>query len=231
MAGQVQGKVALITGGASGIGAACADLPLLTAGSGIALGVPQNFRKQGLLPESVRADSLPKTNGLRAIISGSCSVATQGQVATMIKERRPVFTVDPLRLAAGEDVASAALSWAAPLLPKEPVLIYATAAPEDVKAVQTQLGVGRAGELVERALAAIAQGLVKLGVRQLVVAGGETSGAVVNALGVKGLRLGPQIDPGVPWTAGLGDTPLALALKSGNFGTPDFFLKAWEKLP
>ena len=104
-------------------------------------------------------------------------------------------------------------------------------APEDVKAVQTQLGVERAGELVERALAAIAQGLVKLGVRQLVVAGGETSGAVVNALGVKGLRIGPQIDPGVPWTAGLGDTPLALALKSGNFGTPDFFLKAWEKLP
>ena len=213
------------------IGAACADLPLLTAGSGIALGVPQNFRKQGLLPESARADSLPKTNGWRAIVSGSCSVATQGQVATMIKEGRPAFTVDPLRLAAGEDLVRAALTWAAPLLAMGPVLIYATAAPEDVKAVQTQLGVERAGELVERALAAIAQGLVKLGVRQLVVAGGETSGAVVNALGVKGLRIGPQIDPGVPWTAGLGDTPLALALKSGNFGTPDFFLKAWEKLP
>jgi len=213
------------------IGAACADLPLLTAGSGIALGVPQNFRKQGLLPESARADSLPKTNGWRAIVSGSCSVATQGQVATMIKEGRPAFTVDPLRLAAGEDLVRAALTWAAPLLAMGPVLIYATAAPEDVRAVQAHLGVERAGQRVEHALAAIAQGLGKLGVRQLVVAGGETSGAVVNALGVKGLRIGPQIDPGVPWTAGLGDTPLALALKSGNFGTPDFFLKAWEKLP
>jgi len=213
------------------IGAACAELPLLTAGSGIALGLPQNFRTQRLLPESACADSLPKTHGLRAIVSGSCSVATQAQVATMIKERRPVFSVDPIRLAAGEDLVRAALTWAAPLLEMGPVLIYATAAPEDVKAVQAQLGIQRAGQLVEEALAAIAQGLVELGVRQLVVAGGETSGAVVNALGVKGLRIGPQIDPGVPWTASLSDKPLALALKSGNFGTPDFFLKAWEKLP
>jgi uncharacterized protein YgbK (DUF1537 family) len=148
----------------------------------------------------------------------------------MIKDGRPAFTIDPLRLAAGEDLVKAALAWAAPLLPKGPVLIYATAAPEDVKAVQSQLGVEHAGQLVERALAAIAQGLVRLGVHQLVVAGGETSGAVVKALGVKGLRIGAQIDPGVPWTVSIGDMPLALALKSGNFGTPDFFLKAWDRL-
>ena len=148
----------------------------------------------------------------------------------MIRNQRPAFGVDPLRLAAGEDLVKEALAWAAPLLQQGPVLFYATAAPEDVQAVQVQLGVERAGHLVEQALAAIAQGLVKLGVRKLIVAGGETSGAVVNALAVKGLIIGPQIDPGVPWTASLGDAPLALALKSGNFGTPDFFLKAWDAL-
>ena len=113
-------------------------------------------------------------------------------------------------------------------------MIYATAPPEAAKAAQADLGVEQAGALVETALAAIAQGLVRLGVGQLIVAGGETSGAVVKALGVKGLRIGPEIDPGVPWTATLpseGGCPLALALKSGNFGTPDFFLKAWSRLP
>jgi uncharacterized protein YgbK (DUF1537 family) len=100
--------------------------------------------------------------------------------------------------------------------------------------VQNQLGVEKAGSLVEDALAAIAQGIVALDVGQLIVAGGETSGAVVKALGVSGLRIGPEIDPGVPWTTGItkdaSQRPLALALKSGNFGTPDFFLKAWSKL-
>jgi uncharacterized protein YgbK (DUF1537 family) len=138
--------------------------------------------------------------------------------------------VDPARLAAGEDVVKAALDWTTPLLPRGPVLVYATAAPEAVKAVQARLGVEQAGQLVENALAAIARGLVQHGVRQLIVAGGETSGAVVSSLGVTGLRIGPQIDPGVPWTTSLGDAPLALALKSGNFGTPDFFLKSWTVL-
>src|SRR3954454_1236978 len=117
---------------------------------------------------------------------------------------------------------------------KEPILIYATAPPEAVKAAQADLGVEQAGALVKTALAAIAQELVQLGVGQMIVAGGETSGAVVKALGVKGLRIGPEIDPGVPWTATLpdkGGRPLALALKSGNFGAPDFFLKAWSRLP
>jgi uncharacterized protein YgbK (DUF1537 family) len=120
-----------------------------------------------------------------------------------------------------------ALDWAAPLLADGPPLIYATAAPDAVKAAQAKIGVERAGLLVEEALAAIAKGLVDRGVRQMLVAGGETSGAVVKALGVTGLHIGPQIDPGVPWTTTLGATPLALALKSGNFGTVDFFTKAW----
>jgi uncharacterized protein YgbK (DUF1537 family) len=112
------------------------------------------------------------------------------------------------------------------------VLIYATANPAEVAAAQAALGREKAGALVEDALALIAKGLVALGVGQLIVAGGETSGAVVKALGIEGLRIGPEIDPGVPWTVALGgEKPLALALKSGNFGTPDFFLKAWERLP
>lgn len=212
------------------IGAACADLPLVTAGSGIALGLPQNFVKKGLLNPQAAADNLQYPQGLRAVISGSCSVATQAQVAHFIESGRPAFAVDPIRLAAGDDVVSAALAWAEPLLRDGPPLIYATASPDSVKSVQSQLGVERAGALVEDALSAIAQGLVERGVRQLLVAGGETSGAVVNALGVEGLNIGPQIDPGVPWTTTIGDTPLALALKSGNFGTVDFFTKAWSLL-
>jgi uncharacterized protein YgbK (DUF1537 family) len=214
------------------IGAACADMPLITGGSGIALGLPENFRRRGLLERHDAADALPATGGLRAVISGSCSVATQAQVALM-KEQAPSFAIDPLQLARGDDVVRAALDWAAERLSRGPVLVYATATPETVKAVQAQLGVEQAGSLVETALADIARGLVALGVGQLIVAGGETSGAVVKALGATGLRIGPEIDPGVPWTTVLGEgggRPLALALKSGNFGSPDFFLKAWSKL-
>jgi uncharacterized protein YgbK (DUF1537 family) len=110
------------------------------------------------------------------------------------------------------------------------VLIHSTAEPARVRQIQQQLGVGDAGALVERALASIASSLVHVGVTQLVVAGGETSGAVVQALGTTALRIGPQIDPGVPWTATEGGTPILLALKSGNFGAPDFFTKAFTLL-
>lgn len=220
------------------IGAACADLPLVTGGSGIALGLPQNFRLRGLLASNAVADALPKTGGLRAVISGSCSMATQRQVEVM-RASFPSFNIDPIRLARGEDVVSAALDWAGGRIAQQPVLIYATATPEAVRQVQAELGVEQAGHLVESALAKIARGLVQAGVGQMIVAGGETSGAVVKALGVKGLRIGPEIDPGVPWTSTLhedvnlndcGTQPLALALKSGNFGGEDFFLKAWDKL-
>lgn len=213
------------------IGAACAELPLVTAGSGIALGLPQNYG--GLPGEAGGAAALDYPTGACAVISGSCSVATRGQVAHFISAGHPAFAVDPLKLAAGEDVAGAALAWAKPLLDKGAVpLVYATAAPDSVRAVQARLGAEHAGALVEQALATVAGGLVDAGVRRLIVAGGETSGAVVSALGVRGLRIGRQIDPGVPWTVTLGaPAPLALALKSGNFGTTDFFCKSWGLLP
>jgi uncharacterized protein YgbK (DUF1537 family) len=171
------------------------------------------------------------------VISGSCSAATNAQVAAFIAHPQGgadrTFAIDPLRLAAGEDLAAQALAWAASRLGQQPLLVYATAAPEAVKAVQAQLGVERAGALVEQALARIAQGLVAAGVGRLLVAGGETSGACVQALGVRTLRIGPQIDPGVPWchaTPPSRPAGLHLALKSGNFGGVDFFTRAFELL-
>jgi uncharacterized protein YgbK (DUF1537 family) len=212
------------------IGAACADLALITGGSGIALGLPENFRRAGLLSaDAGAADALPRAGGLAAVISGSCSEATLAQVEAM-RARRPVLDLDPIEIAAGADLVARALDWAAPLLADGPVLVSASARPERVRAIQEKLGRERAGKFVETTLAAIARGLVERGVRRLVVAGGETSGAVVQSLGVKGLRIGPQIDPGVPWTLSLGTPPVALALKSGNFGGRDFFLRAFEVL-
>jgi uncharacterized protein YgbK (DUF1537 family) len=202
------------------LGTACAEMPLLTGGSGIAMGLPANFG----IRKAAEA-KLPAVGGHGAVVSGSCSAQSNAQVAQWLKAK-PGFRVDPLRLADGADVATEALAWAAPRLAAGPVLIYATAEPAAVRSVQAKLGAQRAGEVVEECLARIASGLVEKGVRRMVVAGGETSGAVVKALGVSGLRIGSQVDPGVPWTQSLGEPRLALALKSGNFGAVDFFDKA-----
>jgi uncharacterized protein YgbK (DUF1537 family) len=211
------------------LGEACADLALVTGGSGMAMGLPANFQRRGQLERGQHA-SLPEVAGATAVLAGSCSVATQGQVALMRKDHE-AFAIDPAAIAAGSDVAREALAWAQPRLSQNPLLIYSTAAPEQVAAVQQRLGRERAGSMIEETLGRIAQGLVAQGVRRLVVAGGETSGAVVSALGVEGLQIGAEIDPGVPWTVSLGEPPLALALKSGNFGAPDFFLKAFKVKP
>jgi len=211
------------------IGAAAADFKLITGGSGIALGLPENFRRQGFLGNTGEADSLPAISGAAAVLSGSCSPATLAQVAYM-RERSPVFTIDPIAAAEGRKLVEEALDWAKPLLDDGPILVSATAPPESVAEVQRRLGRERAGALVEETLAAIARGLAANGARRLVIAGGETAGAIVQALGVTGLRIGRQIDPGVPWTMSLGEPALALALKSGNFGAPDFFLRAFSVL-
>lgn len=207
------------------LGRALADLALVTGGSGIALGLPDNFRRAGMLLPAQPADRLASVLGRAAVISGSCSVATLAQVAAM-RQTQPVFDVDPLALAAGECVVARALDWVSAIPYDVAFLISASAPPERVRVVQERLGRERAGHLVEQALAEIARGLVASGVRRLVVAGGETSGSVVQALGIDGLRIGPQIDPGVPWTVSLRAPVLALALKSGNFGREDFFMKA-----
>ncbi|MCI8208064.1 hypothetical protein AUC61_00825 [Pseudomonas sp. S25] len=209
------------------LGEACADLPLLTGGSGLALGLPGNFRKAGKLRD-IDAAKLDPVAGGEVVLAGSASVATNGQVAAWLEANRPALRINPLELAAGRPVVEQALEFARKA--GETVLIYATSSPNEVKAVQEKLGVERAGALVEDALGQIAKGLLNAGVRRFVVAGGETSGAVVQALGVQLLKIGAQIDPGVPATVSSGNQSLALALKSGNFGGRDFFSKALKQL-
>ena len=208
---------------------ACADLPLLTAGSGLALGLPAVYAERGWLTPDARAAKLDPASGSAAVLAGSCSLATNAQVQRWQHAGRPAFTIDPRALARGEPVAAAALAWAQTHLPQQPVLVCATTSAQALAQVQSDLGANQAGALVEDCLAQIARGLVERGVRRLVVAGGETAGAVVQALGVTQLRIGAAICPGVPWTQAEGrpqGDALHLALKSGNFGGADFFDEA-----
>ncbi len=205
---------------------AAAGLRLVVAGSGLAIGIPA---LHGLAPNS-QAAALPAASGASAIVSGSCSAATLAQVAHFIAQGGAAFAINPLQ---GGDLAAAALAWATARLGPQPLLVYATAETAAVCEVQARLGVEQAGALVEGTLARIAAGLVDAGVRQLVLAGGETSGACVQALHVTELRIGPQIDPGVPWcyaASGVNGSGLHLALKSGNFGGVDFFTRSFQML-
>ena len=209
------------------LGQALAELPLLTAGSGLALGLPDVYRERGWLDSQPKADQLDRMTGRAAVLSGSCSVATNAQVEQWRKAARPALSVDPRALARGEPVVERAVTWARERLDREPVLIYATTDVAELAAVQAELGAAHAGELVEAGFAMIARRLIDCGVQRLVVAGGETSGAVVQGLRVHSLRIGASICPGVPWTQAAG-RPLWLALKSGNFGGPDFFAQALQ---
>ena len=144
------------------IAAAAAQLPLITGGSGLAQGLPKNFRQQGLLNASASGGRTPAADGFKAVIAGSCSTATRNQVEVM-RERHPAYRVDPLDLANGHDIVAAAAEWAAGHVGNEPVLIYATASPDEVKRIQAALGVERSSALVENALAAIAARLDRSG--------------------------------------------------------------------
>lgn len=209
------------------IGEAAEGHALITGGSGVAIGLPANFRRAGLLPAHAAPGLLPEVQGHAAVLAGSCSRATLFQIGTA-REHVPTLELDALATPDADALARQALAWAAGRLGETPIVIAASAPPEKVQALQALLGREAAGVLVETALAAVAEGLVAAGVRRLVVAGGETSGAVVQRLGVTRLRIGGEIDPGVPWTFAEGSGPaLRLALKSGNFGTRDFFLKAF----
>ena len=208
------------------LGRALADMPLVTAALGLAIGLPQNFG----LEASSSAAMLPRATGKRAVVSGSCSEATNRQVAHFAAAGRPSLAIDPMHIAAGEDVIGQALAWAAGRLEQGPVLVYSTANTGALKSVQGERGAEAAGAMVERTIAGIARGLVEAGEAQLVVAGGETSGACVQALGIEQLQIGPQIDPEVPWCHAPNGRGLHIALKSGNFCTDDFFIKAFDVL-
>ena len=205
------------------------DNALLTGAAGLAKAIPNVLRANGMLHSDRSMPALNWPNGDSAILSGSCSEMTQAQVQHA-RRHMPVFEVDVLRIADGTCCVEDILAWTRPIIARGPFLISATANPDTVRSAQQRLGPTKAGSLVEGLLACVARGLVREGVRRLVVAGGETSGAVVNALGIVALQIGPQIDAGVHWSMSLGQTPIALALKSGNFGSEDFFTKAWDFL-
>ncbi len=210
------------------IGQAAAAHALITGGSGVAMGLPGNFRAAGLMPERADVTDLPAVPGHAAVLAGSCSRATLFQLGAA-KDRLPTLELDALATPDAHDLARQALQWVRGKLGDAPVVIAASASPDRVAALQEKVGREAAGVLVEETLALIAERLVAAGVRRMVVAGGETSGAVVSRLGVRRLRIGAEIDPGVPWTYAEGDGPaMRLALKSGNFGGRDFFTTAFD---
>ncbi|GMG84605.1 four-carbon acid sugar kinase family protein [Paralimibaculum aggregatum] len=217
---------AVAQGDLDALAEAVRDLPLVTAGSGLGISLARV-----LTGTAGEADppALPAVGGPAALLSGSCSEATNAQVARWEADGGRLFRLDPLALAAGDETVPDAMRAA---LAEGPALLAATQPPEQVARVQAELGTARAAALVEEALARTARRLrAEAGVRRFIVAGGETSGAVAQALGATQLRVGRSIAPGVPWCTTLGPEPVALALKSGNFGAVTFFADALETAP
>lgn len=214
------------------IGAAAQQLRLLTGGSGLAIGLPESFRRQGLLPERrSTGTAFAASKGRSVIFAGSCSTATRRQVDAAIEAGTPAMRLDALDIAAGTVTADDVVRFVTENDGRLAPLVYSSADPAIVAEVQRKLGRHEAGAIVERLLAKAAAALAGDGFRRFVVAGGETSGAVVASLGVNALRIGPEIAPGVPWTRSADSgLDISLALKSGNFGGDDFFLTAFETL-
>jgi uncharacterized protein YgbK (DUF1537 family) len=211
------------------IGKACAGMRLVTGGSGVAMGLPENFRQtKGFTPPAKMA-RMAAPSGRAAILAGSCSAATRGQIEVAEAAGLPVLQLDIAAVAGGRQTAADLADWAIQSAAIGP-LIYSSAGPDELAKIQSLMGRHESGALVERTLAEVALRLLKAGFSRFLIAGGETSGAIVEALGVKVLLIGPEIDPGVPWTRSISGPDLALALKSGNFGARDFFLKAWDLL-
>ena len=210
------------------IGEAVSDMKLITGGSGIALGLPENFRRAGKLDSARSSHHFNAPEGRSVALAGSCSEATRRQVKAAMERGMPALKIDPIEIGQGATTIEDVVAWVRSQ--EATVLVYSSTDPQEVRSAQEKLG-PHSGEVVEQFLAGVAVALRDDGYRRFVVAGGETSGAVVQALGVNALEIGAEIDPGVPWTLSLGDDqPIALALKSGNFGAEDFFIKAWSAL-
>lgn len=208
------------------IGEACREAPLLVGGSGIAEGLPANFRRAGML--GAAAPAFAGASGRGAILSGSCSPATREQIA-VYAARAPALKIDVDALMEGRLDLGEIAAFADSTLDASP-LIYSSAEPAEVARVQALYGDKNVAEKLDAAFGEIARLLLDRGCQRLVVAGGETSGAVVSALGLRRLQVGPEIATGVPALTAEREPPLALALKSGNFGAPDFFSRALKKL-
>ena len=214
------------------IATAVGDMPLVTGGSGIGRYLPETWRQNGLLMTPEYAPEIPSIRGRSLILAGSCSAATNRQVACM-RDKIPCWELNVDELVNdSQSTLTTVTEWARSTAPSAPILIYSSATPESVASIQQRHGADVAAKATEDFFASIAESLVpELGVGRLIVAGGETSGAVVNRLKIEALKIGPEICAGVPWTEAIGDRPLALALKSGNFGSDDFFPRALEMLP
>ena len=207
------------------IGEAAARGPVSVGASGFGLGLARAFARGRAA--GARDATLEPVGGLAAILAGSCSRATLDQIAAA-EGGIPTLHLSPQRLIEDDKEAERTIAWAKERLAAGPVLIASSAEPGDVSALQARFGREASGHAIEAALARIAAGLVDVGVRRLVVAGGETSGAAVDRLGVNAFRLGPEIAPGVPLmrTIGRDGGEMQMALKSGNFGGRDFFAQA-----
>ncbi len=207
-------------------GEAFAGLPLTTGGAGLAVGIVRALPRRA---NAAVAYARPASAVRSAWLAGSVSEATQRQVAE-VKDGVPSWRIDPRELARDGGLALRIAQEAMKASREGPVLVYATAPADIVKAAQAELGGARSAQLVEDAFRAIARALADDGVRAFVVAGGETAGAVVEALGATALAIGPEIAPGVPWTRSVAGRDVWLALKSGNFGGEGFFRRALEAL-
>lgn len=203
------------------LGRACAGLPLVTGGAALGAALARAHGRRTRRPgQSVPARSRPAV-----ILSGSCSAATLRQLARVVATV-PSIAIDPIALAGDGQAVARIIAWACGRLDRERVVIYSSADPRAVADVQARLGRSEAARLIEEAFAAIAAALAAAGVRTFIVAGGETAGAVVQALDIRVLAFGEDIAPGVPWTYSLDPEGYSLAMKSGNFGGPDLFMRA-----
>jgi 3-dehydrotetronate 4-kinase len=232
LAGQNVGAViadAVFASDLETIGAVALEHRLSVGASGIGLGLARALVASGRTKSQATSGAIADTpvGGPAACLAGSCSQATLLQVAKA-EQVMPVLHLDPEQVIAGQGEVRRALAWATDRLRDGPVLIASTSTPEEVAALQSRHGRDATGHAIEQAMADIAEGLVSAGVRRLVVAGGETSGAAVDRLGIPGFLVGAEIAAGVPVLRAVGAKAgeMLLALKSGNFGGPEFFSDA-----
>lgn len=209
------------------IGLVAAEHRLSVGASGIGLGLARALVSTGKVkPAATSSETGVAVGGPAACLAGSCSQATLQQIASA-ERMMPVLHLDPDRILTGASEAQRALDWARSRLADGPVLIASSSTPDQVAALQARHGRDAAGHAIEQTMADIAESLVKSGVRRMVIAGGETSGAVVDRLRIPGFLVGVEIAAGVPVLRAVGvEGDMLLALKSGNFGGPAFFSDA-----
>lgn len=211
------------------IASACQDMDFITGGSALAMPLAEFYKASGKISANDNSFMNKKLNTGSIILSGSCSEMTIIQVKNFIQRGAAAFQLDPIDLA--ENGVKKVLDWLSSQDFTKNIIIYATSEPDTVKKVQAELGVDMAGKIVEQGLSECAIAARELGIKNFIIAGGETSGAITKALNIRQLDIGIEIAPGVPWTfSGKRNNQIALSLKSGNFGSEEFFTEALSKL-